>query len=67
MGHLRSPQADSDLGDIWVYVAKRSGSLDTADRLIDSITDRFALLATHILNSALDSLAGCAGHLEPLR
>ncbi len=47
MGHLRSPQADSDLDDIWYYVATRSGSIEIADRLIDSITDRFFLLATH--------------------
>ena len=47
MGHLRAPQADSDLDEIWYYVATRSGSLDTADRLIDAITDRFLLLASH--------------------
>lgn len=45
MAHRRAPQADSDLDDIWYYVATGSGSLDTADRLIDSITDRFFLLA----------------------
>jgi toxin ParE1/3/4 len=47
MGHRRAPQADSDLDDIWYYVATKSGSLDTADRFIDSITDRFFLLASH--------------------
>jgi toxin ParE1/3/4 len=47
MGHRRTPQADSDLDDIWYYIATKSGSLDTADRLVDSITDRFYLLATH--------------------
>jgi toxin ParE1/3/4 len=46
MGHIRSPQARSDLQEIWRYVATDSGSLDVADRLIDSITDRFALLAS---------------------
>jgi toxin ParE1/3/4 len=46
MGHRRAPQADSDLDDIWYYVATRSGSLDIADRLIDSLTDRFFLLAS---------------------
>jgi toxin ParE1/3/4 len=39
MGHCRTPQADSDLDDIWNYVAIRSGNMDT--------TDRFYLLATH--------------------
>ncbi len=47
MGLLRSPQADSDLDDIWYYVATNSGSIDIADRLIDSITSRFLLLASH--------------------
>jgi toxin ParE1/3/4 len=47
MGHRRTPQADSDLDDIWYYVASKSGSLDVADRFIDSITDRFFLLASH--------------------
>ena len=47
MGHRRAPQADSDLDDIWCYVASKSGSLDAADRLIDSITDRLFLLASY--------------------
>jgi toxin ParE1/3/4 len=47
MGHIRSPEADSDLENIWNYVAMDSSSHRIADRLIDSITDRFFLLATH--------------------
>lgn len=47
MGHLRSPEADSDLDSIWYYVASKSGSFDIADRLIDSIARRFLLLASH--------------------
>ena len=47
MGHRRTPQAESELDDIWYYVATKSGSTDIADRLVDSITDRFYLLATH--------------------
>ncbi|MBI5281180.1 MAG: type II toxin-antitoxin system RelE/ParE family toxin [Candidatus Solibacter usitatus] len=47
MGYRRSPQADSDLDGIWYYVATQSGSMEIADRLIDSITDRFFLLASH--------------------
>ena len=46
-GHVANPQADSDLDDIWYCVASKSGSLGLADRLIDSITDRFFLLASH--------------------
>lgn len=47
MGHLLSPQADSDLNEIWYFIAIESGSVEIADRLIDSITDRFLLLAGH--------------------
>ncbi len=45
MGHRRTPQADSDLDGIWYYVASKSGSLDVADRFIDSITAGFSLLS----------------------
>ena len=47
MSHRRSPLADSDLDDIWYYVASQSGSVDIADRLIGSITERFLLLASY--------------------
>jgi len=40
-------QTDSDLDNIWYYIASKSGSLDIANRFIDSITDRFFLLASH--------------------
>ena len=44
---FRSPQADSDLDDIWYYVATQSGSFEIADRLIESITSRFLLLSKY--------------------
>src|SRR3984893_12663510 len=47
MGHIRSPQADSDLDGIWYYVASESASIEMSDRLIDSITDRFFLIANY--------------------
>ena len=37
--------AERDLDDIWLYVAKNSGSLEIADTLINSITETFPLLA----------------------
>jgi toxin ParE1/3/4 len=45
MAHRRAPSADSDLDDIWYYVAKESGSLDRADSFIASLTERFYLLS----------------------
>ncbi len=47
MGHRLAPQVEFELDDIWYYVARQSGSIEIADRLIDSITDRFFLLANH--------------------
>jgi hypothetical protein len=41
MAHRRSLETDIDLDDIWHYIATKSGSADIADRLVDSITDRF--------------------------
>jgi toxin ParE1/3/4 len=45
MAHQRAPSADSDLDDIWYYVAKESGSIEQAERFIASITERFYLLS----------------------
>jgi toxin ParE1/3/4 len=45
MAHGVAPQAEADLDDIWLYVAKESGSMDVATRLIDAITGRFFFLA----------------------
>lgn len=47
MGHRLAPQAQADLDGIAYYVFVESGSLDIADRLIESITTRFGLLGTH--------------------
>lgn len=47
MAHRLAPEATADLDDIWYYVARESGSADTADRLIDPIADRFVLLASY--------------------
>jgi hypothetical protein len=41
MAHRVAPRAQTDLDEIWFYVAKESSSIEIADRLIDSITDRF--------------------------
>ncbi len=47
MAHRLAPEAETDLDDIWYYVARQSGSIEVADRLIDAIVDRFLLLATN--------------------
>ncbi|HJT87682.1 MAG TPA: type II toxin-antitoxin system RelE/ParE family toxin [Bryobacteraceae bacterium] len=45
MAHRVAPRAETDLDDIWLYMAKESGSIEIANRLIDTITDRFLTLA----------------------
>jgi toxin ParE1/3/4 len=47
MPHRVSPEAETELLNIWYYVAKESGNTEIAGRLIDSITARFYLLARH--------------------
>ena len=47
MGHRLAPEAEADLDSAWYYVATASGSVDIADRLIESITTRFLLLTAH--------------------
>jgi toxin ParE1/3/4 len=47
MAHRVAPEVEAELDNIWYYVAKESGSTDIADRLIDSISARFYLLACH--------------------
>src|SRR5512140_2041364 len=37
--------AERDLDDIWYYILKNSGSVETAGRLIESIAETFPLLA----------------------
>jgi len=47
MAYRLAPQAEADLEDLALYVFLDSGSLEIADRLIESITQRFDLLAAH--------------------
>ena len=47
MAHRVAPQAEVDLDNIWYYIATESGSIDLADRWMDSLTGRFLLLTRH--------------------
>jgi plasmid stabilization system protein ParE len=47
MAHRLAPKAETDLDNIWYYIARESQSVEIADRVVDSVTDRFFLLATH--------------------
>jgi len=45
VAHQRTPSAEVDLDEIWLHAAKRSGSLQIADRAVESIIDRFPILS----------------------
>ena len=45
MVHRLAPEAVADLDEIWSYIARESGRVEYADRLIDLIVGRFLLLA----------------------
>ena len=47
MSHRVAPEAEADLDDIWCYIARKSGSLEIADRFTELLSDRFYLLANH--------------------
>ena len=42
-----SPEAEAELDVIWTRIANESGSVDIATRVVESITERFWLLARH--------------------
>jgi plasmid stabilization system protein ParE len=44
MAHRVAPHAETDLDDIWLYVARERGSIEIATRLIVTITERFLVL-----------------------
>lgn len=46
MAHRLAPEARGDLVDLWSYVSEER-SIETADRLVDSISARFLLLSRH--------------------
>lgn len=47
MSHRLSPAAEAELDEIWCYIARESGRPEVAGRVIESITERFYLLATY--------------------
>ncbi|HUE20719.1 MAG TPA: type II toxin-antitoxin system RelE/ParE family toxin [Bryobacteraceae bacterium] len=48
MSELRlSPEAEAELDGIWIYLARESGSIDIATRVVESINERIWLLARH--------------------
>jgi toxin ParE1/3/4 len=44
MAHRVAEDVDFELDEIWLYIAKRSGSTDIATSVVESITDCFVTL-----------------------
>jgi toxin ParE1/3/4 len=44
-GFRLSPEAEAELDNIWLRIARESSSIDIASRLVDAIYERFWLLA----------------------
>jgi len=42
-----SPEAEAELDNIWVYIARESGSVEIASRAVENIAERLWLLARH--------------------
>jgi toxin ParE1/3/4 len=42
-----SPEAETELDGIWIHIARESGSPDIATRVVESIAERFWLLARY--------------------
>lgn len=47
MSYRLSAEAEAQLDDIWLHIARESGSVETASRVVHGITDRCWLLARH--------------------
>ena len=47
MAHRLSPQAQADVDNLAYYLFVETGSIATADRIIESLTTRFSLLGSH--------------------
>jgi plasmid stabilization system protein ParE len=47
MGYRLSPQAATDLQEIWDYIAEQSGRTRTATQQLEAIALRFPFLADH--------------------
>lgn len=47
MGYSLSPRAQADIDDIAYYISIESGSLETADRFLESVYRRFLLLGEY--------------------
>jgi toxin ParE1/3/4 len=58
MAHRIAQRAEADLDEIWLYIAKESGSVEIANRLVDRITDTFLMLASFPRRRDIETMLG---------
>jgi toxin ParE1/3/4 len=44
MAFVLLPEAEADLDAIWIYVARRSGSIEIANRMVEMLSERCRLI-----------------------
>lgn len=42
-----APEAEAELDEIWLHIARESGSIEIATRILERITEHFWLLAQY--------------------
>ena len=47
-----APEVEAELDDIWLYIARESGSMDIATHVVEKITEHFWLLARYHTSAA---------------
>jgi toxin ParE1/3/4 len=47
MAHRLSSEAEAELDEVWWYIARESGSVETARAVVGSITQRFHFLSAY--------------------
>lgn len=47
VGFRLSEEAETELDEIWYYIARQSGAAEVADRVIASVSSRFWFLGQH--------------------
>jgi hypothetical protein len=62
MAHRVAGDVEVDLDEIWIYVATESSSVDIANRVVDSIADRFFFSPVSLTPDGLAIMISASGH-----
>jgi hypothetical protein len=59
-------EAEAELDGIWICIARESGNVNIANRVVESITERFWMLARYSLiddGVTMTCVSGCCLHI----